>query len=170
MGRERPTPGRHDSHRRNNLMTHDVCGATKRDGSGDECQLPAGWGTDKTSGACKYHGGAGGAPEGNTNAVTVGAWAESFYEGFLTDAEKKRVEESAEILGEKAGAQEIARHAASVCLEQFRRTGDERFLRRYESICDKANIFPDDELALDVEQSGKLDLNITRQIVDNDER
>jgi fermentation-respiration switch protein FrsA (DUF1100 family) len=150
-------------------MTDNVCGATKRDGSGDECQLPAGWGTDKTEGACKYHGGSGGAPEGNTNAVTVEAWAEDFYDGFLTEAEQERVEKSAEILGENAGAQEIARHAASVCLEQFRRTGDERFIRRYESICDKAGIFPEDELAVDLEQSGDLDVTITREVVDADE-
>lgn len=54
-------------------MTGNICGATKRDGSGEECQLPAGWGTDHTGeGRCKLHGGAGeggGAPENNGNAV-----------------------------------------------------------------------------------------------------
>jgi hypothetical protein len=123
------------------------CPATNR--QGEQCGHPAGWGTDNDSGPCKFHGGAtegAGAPEGNDNAVTVGAWAEDFYDGFLTEAEQDRVEKSAEILGDNAGAQEVARHAASVCLEQFRRTGDERFMRRYESICDKAGIFPEEEI------------------------
>lgn len=118
----------------------DRCGAECRDGGYCE-NYPKG-----ESDRCRMHGADAGAPEDNDNAATVGAWAEDFYEGFLTEAEQKRVEESAEILGEKAGAQEIARHAASVCLEQFRRTGDERFMRRYESLCDKAGIFPEEEI------------------------
>jgi hypothetical protein len=49
-------------------MTDDTCGATKRDGSGDECQMPAGWGTDHVGeGRCKHHGGSGGAPDGEAN-------------------------------------------------------------------------------------------------------
>lgn len=40
-------------------MTDNICGATKRDGSGDKCSLPAGWGTNHTgTGRCKLHGGA----------------------------------------------------------------------------------------------------------------
>jgi len=152
LGRERRVPGRHDHNDETILMTHDTCGATKRDGSGDPCGLPAGWGTDYGDGLCKYHGGAtrdkSGAPEGNDNAVDVGAWAEDFYEDFLTKAEKKRVFKSAEALENPQNAKEVARHAASVCLEQFRRTGDERFIRRYESLCDTFGIAPADELQL----------------------
>jgi len=126
-----------------------------RCGRADDCELKAGWGTDHVGvGACKLHGGAtenAGAPEGNNNAVSVKAWAEDFYEEFLTDAEQERVMKSAEILGENATAKEQAQHAASVCLEQFRRTGDERFLRRYESICDTFNIAPDEEISVDGE-------------------
>ena len=58
---------------KNNLMTdYDRCGRA------DDCGLPAGWGTDHTGeGACKHHGGASsGAPEGNSNAVSHGAYAE----------------------------------------------------------------------------------------------
>lgn len=40
-------------------MTDNTCGAGKRDGSGDNCSLPAGWGTDHVGeGKCKLHGGA----------------------------------------------------------------------------------------------------------------
>jgi len=106
------------------------------------------------NGRCYHHGGKnenGGAPEGNDNAVTVGAWAEDFYEGFLTEAERDRVEKSAELLGDEANAKQIAQHAASVSLEQFRLTGDERFIRRFESICDKFGIAPADEVNVEGE-------------------
>ena len=33
---------------------------------------------------------------------------------------------------------------AAIAKEQFRRTGDDRFLRRYESICKTFNIAPED--------------------------
>jgi len=128
------------------------CPATNR--NGEQCGLSAGWGTDNDTGPCKYHGGAtegGGAPENNTNAVDTGAWAADFYEDFLTEGEKDRVFQSAKALGEQATAQEIGRHAASVCLEQFRRTGDERFLRRFESICDTFEIAPTEELDVNVD-------------------
>lgn len=121
------------------------------------------------NGRCFHHGGQhenGGAPEGNDNAVTVAAWAEDFYEDFLTQAEQERVKKSAKILGDEAGAQEIGQHAASVCLEQFRRTGDERFMRRYESICDTFNLAPDDELDLGVDPEGDLNLTIDFDNVD----
>ena len=51
-------------------MTDSICGATKRDGSGDACEQPAGWGTDHVGeGRCKLHGGCAGAPAGNQNAA-----------------------------------------------------------------------------------------------------
>lgn len=35
-----------------------LCGARKRDGSGDTCKRPAGWGTEHVGfGTCKLHGG-----------------------------------------------------------------------------------------------------------------
>lgn len=56
--------------RENNPMTDENCGRTNR--HGDPCELPAGWGTDDDSGACKFHGGKAGAPEGNKNALKSG--------------------------------------------------------------------------------------------------
>jgi hypothetical protein len=118
----------------------DRCGAQCRDGGYCE-NYPKG-----EADRCRMHGGGSpGAPEGNDNAVDVGAWAEDFYADFLTEAEKERVHESADALRDEATAQEVASHAASVCLEQFRRTGDERFMRRYESICDTFGLTPADE-------------------------
>lgn len=144
----------------------DTCPATNR--RGEPCGLSAGWGTDKTDGPCKYHGGAStGAPEGNTNAVTHGAWAESFVTDFLTDAEIDRVKDAEQLLGTPESAQDVARTAAAITLEQFRRSGDERFLRRFESICDKFGIAPADEL----EVSGDLNLSGEGFTIEfNDER
>jgi hypothetical protein len=143
-------------------MTDTYCGATKRDGTGDECQLPAGWGTENDSGPCKHHGGAGGtngdSHEGNDWAAKHGAYSESFVSDFLTEAEQERVEQATEVLSVPEGAQADARLTAAICKEQFRRTGDERFLRRYESICDKANIFPDEEIDLSGEVTVREEL------------
>lgn len=136
------------------MNDEDRCPATNR--NGERCGHPTGWGTDNDDGPCKHHGGAStGAPEGNTNAAKTGAYADSFMEGFLTEEEQRRVNEAREILGDDAGAQEHGRLVAGMCLEQFRRTGDERFIRRYESICDKFAIAPADE----VEHSGELELS-----------
>lgn len=122
------------------------------------CRSTPGRGTDHVGeGRCKHHGGAGGsggaregagAPEGNTNAVTHAAYSESFVEDFLTEGEIERVDQAQELLDSPAGAQDHARLMASIAVEQYRRSGDERFLRRYEAICDKAGIFPDDELTV----------------------
>ena len=132
-------------------MPDEICGKTAKS-TGEECQRPAGWGTDNDSGPCKFHGGAStGAPEGNNNATKTGAYADSFVQDFLTDDEIERVRKAEDILGEPESAQDLAEMVASVCLEQFRRTGDPRFLRRFESITDTFNIAPDDTQNLNVE-------------------
>lgn len=72
----------------------DGCPATNR--NGEPCGHPAGWGTDRDHGPCKFHGGAGGsggardgagAPEDNTNAVRHGAYADEnrFYQQVLDE-------------------------------------------------------------------------------------
>lgn len=135
-------------------MSDDTCPATNR--KGEPCGLAAGWGTDNDSGPCKFHGGASeGAPEGNDNAVSHGAYAESFVTDFLTEGEIARVEDAQELLGTPESAQDHGRLVAAIALEQFRRSGDERFLRRYESICDTFGIAPADE----VEVGGEIDLS-----------
>lgn len=134
----------------------DTCGdhgGTNRHGK--PCGRPAGWGTDFDSGKCRQHRGTspdGSSHEGNQHAVTHGAYAKSFVADYLTDEEIERVEQAQELLDTKEGAQNHARLVAAIALEQFRRTGDDRFMRRYESICDKAGIFPADE----VDVSGNL--------------
>ena len=73
------------------MSEHARCGAETSDG--DQCGLPAGWGTDHVGqGCCKYHLGAArekkGAPEGNDNAVTTGEHESIFFDQ-LEDEEQK---------------------------------------------------------------------------------
>ena len=157
----------------NNNTNGGGCPGTNR--QGEPCGHPEGWGTDNDTGPCKYHGGAGGtnddgsSHEGNDFAAKAGAWADGFFEDFLTEQEQRRVREATEVLGSQAGAQEVGRHVASLALEQFRRTGDERFLRRFESICDKFSIAPADEVELSGEDGGPLDVVINREVVGEDD-
>lgn len=149
----------------------ETCGRKKRDGSGDKCGLPAGWGTDHVGeGACKLHGGNAGAPEGNTNAATHGAWSDAFVTDFLTEQEIERVKQAEDLLGTPESAQDVARTAAAIALEQFRRTGDDRFLRRYESICDTFGIAPAEQVELsgELDHTGEFDVNIQNTIVPTD--
>lgn len=156
-------------------MTDQYCGATKRDGSGEPCELPAGWGTEYDDGPCKYHGGAtrddSGAPEGNDNAVTVEAWSDDFVADFLTDAEQDLVDDARDLLDDDASAQDLGATAAGIALVQFRRTGDQRFLHRFESICDTFEIAP--ENVQRHEHAGgdgdAIQFDVTRTVVSTDE-
>lgn len=54
------------------VKRRDTCGAKKRDGSGDPCRRPAGWGTDHLGfGTCKLHGGS--TPNAGRHAITLEA-------------------------------------------------------------------------------------------------
>jgi len=145
-------------------MSNDTNGCPATNRNGEPCGHAAGWGTDNDTGPCKYHGGAGGtnadgsSHEGNDWAAKSGAWSESFVSDFLREEEIARVENAADVLAQPEGAQDLSRKVAVICLEQFRRTGDERFLRRYESICDKAQIFPDETLEMNGEVTVREEL------------
>lgn len=144
-----------------------------RNKQGDPCGRAAGWGTDYETGKCRNHRGTspdGTSHEGNNWAAKHGAWSESFMSGFLTEKERNRVRDAMEVLDTPEGAQAQAKVAAVIALEQFRRTGDDRFLRRYESICDTFGIAPADELELsgELEHSGALDVSIQNTVVETD--
>lgn len=139
----------------------DRCGAQCRDGGYCE-NYPKG-----DNARCRMHGADsdGGAPEGNTNAADVGAWADDFFEGFLTQEEQRRVKEMAQALDDSATAREVGQHVAILALEQFRRTGDERFLRRYESVCDTFGVAPADEVEVSGEGGGPVEFTLNREVV-----
>lgn len=154
------------------------CNARKWDERGDGakvfkgyCGARAGKGTgDVGEGRCSKHGGASdGAPEGNDNAVTTGAFREHFT-SHLTEAEMSAFDEARGLLEEPSGAQEIARTAATICLLQFDRSGDERFMRRFESICDKFSIAPEDVERHEHtgEGGGPIEVTINRERYDGE--
>lgn len=65
----------------------DTCGGTKRDGSGDACSLPAGWGTDHVGeGKCKLHGGANATGEDN------GAFKHGLFSDYLDEEDREAVD------------------------------------------------------------------------------
>lgn len=130
------------------------CVATCKDGS--DCNAYPVEGSDK----CRMHRGTGDDGEshdGNDWAAKHGAWSESFMSDFLTEKEQARVRDAMDVLDTPEGAQAQAKVAAVIALEQFRRTGDGRFLRRYESICDTFGIAPDDPPQTDVDVSVEVD-------------
>lgn len=144
-------------------------GGTNRDGG--PCGRPAGWGTPNDSGRCKHCLGTspdGSSHEGNDWAATHGAYAESFVKDFLTEKEQQRVEQAREVLETPEGAQADARLMAAILKEQFRRTGDERFMRRYESICDTFGIAPDESIDVsgEVEVTTDMDSDTKQMLAD----
>jgi len=64
-------------------MTYEQCNATTRDGG--ECELPAGWGTEKESGRCKLHGGA--SPRGKDHSQ----FKHGLFSDYLDDEDKEAV-------------------------------------------------------------------------------
>lgn len=143
-------------------------------GDGEPCGRAAGWGTPDDSGRCRRHRGTspdGSSHEGNDWAAKHGAYSKSFVEDFMTDDEIERVEQAQEILETPEGAKADARLMAAICKEQFRRTGDERFMRRYESICDTFGIAPADEIEVsgDVEFGGNVTAEFVTYDADQDE-
>ncbi|WEL29866.1 hypothetical protein [Haloferax volcanii] len=146
--------------------------------TGERCTQPA----KAPHGKCHSHGGSTptadenenvgrGDQDGNTNAATHGAYSEKFLEGFVGPNGKERIEDGYELTDTPEGAKKQARLMAQVALEKFRVTNDERFLRRYEAICDKANIFPEDVDRTEHtgEGGGPIEVNIRRERYDGDD-
>src|SRR5438445_284324 len=70
------------------------CGSRKRDGSGDTCALPAGWGTDHVGiGKCRLHG-------GKTRTHQVAAQAEMVRQAVVTYGLPREVDPSQALLEE----------------------------------------------------------------------
>lgn len=146
------------------------CGRTKRDGSGDECQLPAGWGTDHSGeGACKHHGGASsGAPENNDNATTHGAFKEHFRSD-LTDDEKEAITALVDHLEDITGPRAIAAESAAEALMKYKRSADSRFLREARQWFGDFNLIPNgDELELSGDGSNPLNVVVERSEYDGE--
>lgn len=65
-----------------------LCGAKKKQPPHGPCTKTAGWGTDHPGlGKCKLHGGSGGAPSGNKNALTHGLY-ETLHVSTMSDEER----------------------------------------------------------------------------------
>lgn len=137
------------------------------------CNRTSGWGTESDQGRCRTHGGDGGAPEGNKNAegndggaapegnenaLTHGAYAEHAKKPLI-EGEKEAMEEAEQKLENPSNAKEIARTAATYCLMMGHRSQDPRWFRRFEGICDKFAIAPEEVVHAEVEVDGEVDHN-----------
>lgn len=119
------------------------CEATAKS-HGDRCKRAA----VGPHGKCDVHGGK--TPSGTDSPnFEHGAFSEQFT-SHLTGDEQAAFADAREQLAEPEGAQDIAREAAAMCLLKFRRTGRSEFLRRFEGLCDKFNIAPDEELTVNM--------------------
>lgn len=121
----------------------DTCPATNR--KGKPCGLSAGWGTDNDSGPCKYHGGAStGAPEGNDNATTHGAFKEHFRSD-LTDDEKAAIDSLVSHLRDIEDERALAAEVAAEALIKYKRSADSRFLREARQWFAEFNLIPNED-------------------------
>jgi hypothetical protein len=148
-----------------------VCGRTKRDGSEEDCQLPAGWGTDHPGeGACKHHGGAGGAPTGEENGnYKHGAFSEHLRSD-LTDSELDAIDEMVDAYENPEKARELIAEQAAEAWLKYKRSADTRFLREYRQLAETFNLAPNEDMK-EVELSGKGGgpVEIVREVVETDE-
>ena len=110
------------------------------------------------NGRCYHHGGKnhnGGAPEANENSKSHGAFSKHFVSD-LTKAETEAFEDAKTRLENPESAQQVAREVAAELLLKYKRSGDDRFITRFENVCDKFGIAPEDEL--NVNHSGIEDM------------
>lgn len=133
--------------------THHICGRTKSERTTETshgrerddhpyCLLRAGYNTsdpkrlNEPGVACSHHGGNNSGPTGEDNgAYKHGAYSK-YLKSDLSENEQAVFDEVAENGWTKSHAKEMAAEA----LIKYKRSGDERFLRRWESICEKFNL------------------------------
>lgn len=104
-----------------------ICGRTKSDRTTPNgkqrpepyCTLRAGWGVEDGSApgdACKFHGGAGGAPEGPRH----GQWTHGLYSEYFSSADAAHADRWIELAdGERLAIEDFARMAEKVLLYEF---------------------------------------------------
>jgi len=116
---------------------------------------------------CRMHGADAGAPKGNDNSVTHGAFQEHFrsdLEPEETEAIDDMVSHLREINDERAIPAEVAAEA----LMKYKRSKDSRFLREARQWFSEFNLLPNgDSLELTGEGGGALDVVINENTVDD---
>lgn len=151
-------------------MTENTCGATKRDGSGDECGLPAGWGTDHVGeGPCKLHGGAADNRGKKNGNYKHGAFSK-YIRDDLTESEETALDEMTEAFDDPETALEVIREQAAEAWLKYKRSGDHRFLREYRQLASEFNLAPnEDQLEVSGEGGAPMQVTINRERADESE-
>jgi hypothetical protein len=131
------------------------CPGTNREG--EPCGHPAGWGTDRDTGPCKFHGGAADNRGKNNGNYEHGAYSE-YLTSDLSEQEQTALEGIVGAFDDPDGAQELIKHQAAEAYLKYKRAGDERFLREYRQLVDTFNLAPNaDKIEADVDSNGGLD-------------
>ena len=121
------------------------CGCKNR--NGEPCQLSAGWGTENSSGPCKFHGGA--SPKGRDHPRFKHGGFSKYLRSDLTDEEEDAFEGMVEAYDNPEQARKLIAQQAAEAWLKYKRSGDTRFLREYRQLADTFNLAPnEDELSL----------------------
>lgn len=144
------------------------CNAQTRDGN--YCANYPVEGADR----CRMHGGQSpgnpeGAPEGNQNAKTHGAFSEHFRSD-LTDAEQRALDALVDHLESIDDERTIAAEIAAEALLKYKRSADSRFLREARQWFGEFNLLPnEDEVKMSGDAGNPLNVVVERSAYDGDE-
>jgi len=145
----------------------DRCPATNR--NGEPCGHPAGWGTDKTTGPCKFHGGAADNRGRKNGNFKHGAFSDHLRSD-LTDAELAAIDDMVAAYEDPEEARQLLAEQAAEAWLKYKRSADARFLREYRQLAETFNLAPNaDELELSGDSANPLNVVVERSAYESDE-
>jgi hypothetical protein len=149
-------------------MVDEICGRTAKS-TGEDCQRPAGWGTDNDSGPCKFHGGAADNRGKKNGNYKHGAFSDHLRSD-LTDSELDAIDEMVDAYENPEEARALIAEQAAEAWLKYKRSADTRFLREYRQLAETFNLAPNEDMK-EVELSGKGGgpVEIVREVVETDE-
>lgn len=119
------------------------CPATNR--NGEPCGHPAGWGTDGTTGPCKFHGGAADNRGENNGNYKHGAFSDHLRSD-LTDDELDAIDDIVDAYDDPEKARALIAEQAAEAWLKYKRSADTRFLREYRQLAETFNLAPNEDV------------------------
>lgn len=144
-------------------MNDDTEGCPGTNRHGEPCGHPAGWGTDRDEGPCKFHGGAADNRGENNGNYEHGGYSKYLSED-MTEAELERADAIFEDLQDPESAQDVARAAVVDLWVRWDRTKDPRYMTEIRQVCDTFGLVLED--VLQVQHSGTVEHEHTHELDD----